>query len=252
MLRQAKQLKNYKLGARDGDIGRVKDFYFDDQIWTVRYLVADTGGWLSGRLVLISPYALDPPNDDTKISPVNLTKGQIENSPAIAADQPVSRHFEWDYYSYYGWPGYWGGSYAWGETPYPTPGLAHWSEEMRLTGGNDPHLRSMKEVSGYNAEALDGEIGHIDDFLIDDETRTIRYLAIDTRNWWPGKKVLVSPEWIQRVSWAEARVFINLNRGIIKSAPEYDEHRPITRDYETRLYRHYNREYYWASSAAST
>ncbi len=251
MLRQAKELKDYKLGAADGDIGKVKDFYFDDQLWTVRYLIADTGGWLSGRLVLISPYALNPPDDYTKIIPVNLTKTQIEKSPPITADQPVSRQFEWDYYSYYGWPAYWDGPYAWGETPYPTPGLAHWSEAMRLTGGNDPHLRSMKEVTGYRIEASDGEIGHVEDFVIDDETRAIRYFVIATRNWWPGKKVLVSPQWIERVSWAESEVFINLNRTAIKDAPAYDEYMPITRDYETKLYQHYNREFYWAGSAAS-
>ncbi len=122
MLRRAKELNDYKLGARDGEVGKVKEFYFDDQSWTVRYLIADTGGWLSGRRVLISPYALDPADEDGKVIPVDLTRAQIEKSPSPDTDRPVSRQYEWDYYSYYGWPAYWGGPYAWGMGAYPTVG----------------------------------------------------------------------------------------------------------------------------------
>ena len=109
MLRQAKDLNDYKLGARDGEIGKVKEFYFDDQSWAVRYLVTDTGGWLSGRRVLISPYALGPARKNDEIIPVDLTRKQIENSPSLLTDKPVSRQYEMQYYPYYGWPGYWGG-----------------------------------------------------------------------------------------------------------------------------------------------
>ena len=114
MLRQAKEFKNFKLRARDGDIGKAKEFYFDDENWTVRYLVANTGGWLSYRLVLISPYALDPANEAEQVLPVDLTKKQIEESPSLNSDQPVSRQFETRYYSYYGWPNYWSGPHIWG------------------------------------------------------------------------------------------------------------------------------------------
>jgi sporulation protein YlmC with PRC-barrel domain len=103
-------------------------------------------------------------------------------------------------------------------------------------------------VSGYQIQALDGEIGHVEDFVIDDETWGIRYLIVDTRNWWPGKKVLVSPQWIERVSWDQSKVFANLLRETIKQAPEYDGSRPITRDYETRLHQHHHREGYWAEN----
>ncbi|MEO8053096.1 MAG: PRC-barrel domain-containing protein, partial [Acidobacteriota bacterium] len=109
MLRKAKDLSGYKLAASDGEIGKVKEFYFDDQSWTVRYLVADTGGWLSGRQVLISPYALDPANEGRNVIPVDLTKHQIEKSPSLDSNKPVSRQYELEYYPYYGWPGYWGG-----------------------------------------------------------------------------------------------------------------------------------------------
>ena len=124
-------MKDYKLGAIDGEIGKVSGFYFDDQSWTIRYLIADTGGWLSGRQVLISPSALDPAGEDARVIPVNLTMQQIEKSPSLDSDRPVSRQYERNYYSYYGWPGYWAGPYAWGPSPYPMRGRGEWSEADR-------------------------------------------------------------------------------------------------------------------------
>ena len=249
MLRRTKELNDHKLGARDGEIGKVKEFYFDDQSWTIRYLVADTGGWLSGRLVLISPYALHPGNEADRVIPVDLTKTQIEESPSLGTDRPVSRRYEWDYYSYYGWPGGWGGPYTWGA--YPTRRPDEWSEAAGATDGEDPHLRSTKDVTGRNIQAQDGEIGHIEDFVIDDEAWAIRYLIVDTQNWWPGKKVLISTRWIERISWEESKVFVNLTREAVSQAPEYIEGTSITRDHETKLHRHYNREGYWANQPAA-
>lgn len=252
MLRKAKDLNGYKLDARDGEIGKVQEFYFDDQSWTVRYLIADTGGWLSGRTVLISPYALDPANEASKVIPVDLTKTQIEKSPSLDTDRPVSRQYEGDYYSYYGWPGYWGGPYSWGLGAYPMRGPARWSETSRMDRNEDPDLRSTQAVTGYDIQAQDGEIGHIEDFVIDDETWTIRYLIVDTQNWWPGKKVLISTQWIERISWEESKVFLNLTREAIKQGPEYTDETLISRDHEIKLYRHYNREGYWAGQLAES
>ncbi len=246
MLRQAKDLNGYTLGARDGEIGTVKDFYFDDQSWTIRYLISDTGNWLSGRRVLISPYALDPASKDDKVIPVDLTKKQIEDSPSLDTDKPISRQYEMQYYPYYGWPAYWGGPYMWGAGPYPNRQLGGWSEATRPTENDDPHLRSTSDVTGRTIQAPDGEIGHVDDFVVDDETWAIRYLIVDTRNWWPGKKVLISTRWIEQISWEEAKVFVNLTREAIRQGPEYTEEALITRDYETQLHRHYKREGYWA------
>jgi len=106
-------------------------------------------------------------------------------------------------------------------------------------------LRSTQAVTGYHIHALDGDIGHVDDFIIDDQTWTIRYLVIDTMNWWPGKKILVSPKWIDRVSWSDSKVFVNLYRDKIQKSPEYAEESPLSRDYESGLYRHYDRQGYW-------
>lgn len=251
MLQRAKELKNYKLGARDGEIGEVKEFYFDDQSWIVRYLVADTGGWLTGRRVLISPHALDRPNEEERVIPAHLTRTQIERSPSLGVDRPVSRQYEWDYYSYYGWPGGWGGPYTWERGAYPTHSPGEWAEASGRTEGEDPHLRSTKDVTGRTIQAEDGEIGHVQDFVIDDEAWAIRYLIVDTQNWWPGKKVLISTRWIERISWKESKVFVNLTREAIRQGPEYTEETPITRDHETKLHRHYNREGYWANETAA-
>ena len=245
MLFKAKTVKGYKLDSLDGEIGKVKEFYFDDQHWTIRYLVADTGNWLTGRQVLISPYALVAVVKEEQHIAINLTKKQIEDSPSLDSDKPVSQQFEEAYYGYYGWPMYWGGPYMWG----PYPNIVRDSERWKASnlGGKawDPHLRSTDAVSGHNIQAKDGEIGHVEDFIIDDETWAIRYIIIDTSNWWQGKKVLVSPLWIDRVSWNELKVFVSLSRESIKQSPEYSEESLLTRDYETKLHRHYNRQGYW-------
>ena len=245
MLHKTKTLEGYKLDSLDGEIGHVQGFYFDDRHWTIRYLVADTGNWLQGRQVLISPYALVAAIEDEKHIAVDLTKKQIENSPSLNSDKPVSRQFEEAYYEHYGWPTYWGGTAMWGYSPYIIRDREQWSKSSLMEKAWDPHLRSTHDVSGYFIQAADGEIGHVEDFVIDDETWAIRYLVVATRNWWPGKKVLISPQWIERVSWTESKVFIKLTREAIKQSPEFTEESLITRDYEAGLYRHYNLRSYW-------
>jgi uncharacterized protein YrrD len=250
MLYRAKELNNFELIATDGEIGKAREFYFDDRYWTIRYLVAETGNWLTGRQTLISPYALVDVHAEQEKIHTRLTKKQIEEGPSLETDKPVSRQFEETYHMYFGWPGYWYGPYVWGPYYYP------WYQPRKQpeAGGErwDPNLRSSREVAGYHIHAKDGEIGHIEDFIIDDETWTIRYLVVDTRNWWPGKEILISPEWIEKVSWSEQQVFTNLNRETIKQAPEYDSKTVITRDYERRVHSYYNREGYWVREPLKT
>jgi len=245
MLNKATTLKGYKLDSLDGEFGEVKEFYFDDQHWTIRYLVANTGSWLTGRQVLISPYALVAAIKAEEHIAVNLTKKQIEDSPSLNSDKPVSRQFEESYYGYYGWPMYWNGPYMWGGSSTIARNQETWKGLNQGGKAWNPHLRSTDSVQGHNIQALDGEIGHVEDFIIDDETWAIRYLIVGTRNWWPGKKVLISPHWIERVSWSESKVFVNLSREAIKQSPEYTKESLLTRDYETGLHRHYQREGYW-------
>ncbi len=245
MLRRAKELKNYQLKAKDGEIGRVKEFYFDDRNWIVRYLVVDTGTWLAGKRVLISPFAMTGEIQGT--IPVNLTKQQVEDSPFPESDLPVSRQFEMEYHTYYGWPLYWQGPYVWGAASVPYHGAIE-SAEAPATEKGDPYLRSTQDVTEYRIQAQDGEIGHVEDFVIDDHNWSIRYLLVNTRNWWPGKSVLIPPSWASNISWEESKVFVDLSRQTIKEAPEFDPELSLARGYEERLYRYYNRKGYWVEN----
>ena len=249
MLHKTGTLTGYSIKSLNGEIGSAREFYFDDKHWTIRYLVVDTGDWLTGKVVLLSPYALVRVDDTNRQIDVELTKKQIEQSPSPESDKPVSRQFEEAYYGYYGWPEYWGDSYVWGYYPQIARNL---DKSRQANKGGKPwnsHLRSTYDVKGHHIQAKDGEIGHVSDFIIDDESWTIHYLVIDTSNWWMGKTVLISPKWIERVSWSEAKVFVHLSRDDIKNSPEYHEGMSLTRDYEAKLHQHYNRPGYWESQS---
>lgn len=250
---QRENIQGFKLHASNGEIGAVKELYFDDNAWAVRYLVVDTGSWLSGRQVLISPHAVDAVSKEDRRIDVGLTKHQIENSPGIDAHKPVARQQEADYHTYYGYPNYWNGPYLWEVAPYPS--LAPHSPQADTVAreidairerqnSEDRNLRSTKEVTGYYVEASDGDIGHVEDFVVDDQSWAIRYVAVDTHNWLPGKKVVISPEWLQSISWDDSKIHVDVLREAIKNAPEYDEF-AVNREYESRLYGHYGREGYW-------
>ncbi|MFA9390138.1 MAG: PRC-barrel domain-containing protein [Prolixibacteraceae bacterium] len=245
MLVKTKILKDFKLDCNDGELGKVKDFYFDDHHWMVRYLIADTGNWLTGKQVLISPNSLKLVDVQTKRIDINLSRQQIEDSPSLENDMPVSQQFEEAYYRYHRWPNYWGESKQWGYYP----SQLNENEERKGFSENiktgDPHLRSTNNISGYNIEAIDGEIGHVVDFIVDNETWAIRYMMIETSNWFDGKKVLISPQWIDHIDWKNVKVCINLSRESIKLAPEYTEKALLTRDYEAQLHKYYNRNVYW-------
>ena len=247
MLINIKFLKGLKLDSQNGEIGKAEQFYFDDKYWTIRYLVADTGDWLRGRLVLVSPYALVSVNKAEKNIILNLTKKQIEDSPLLENDRPVSQQFEEAYHGYYGWPIYWDGSNMWGTYPSIERDSEKWKKTVQSKKARDMNLRSSNDVSGYHIQASDGEIGHVDDFIIDDEAWAIRYLIIDTVNWWSGKKVLISPRWIEHISWEKSEVFVNISRETIKQAPEYKDGSLLTRNYKAELHQHYNHQGYWGN-----
>jgi sporulation protein YlmC with PRC-barrel domain len=253
MLRKLKDLRGYLIHATDGFIGTVSDFYFDDEDWGVRYLVVDTGSWLVGRKVLISPLAIGPPDWMTRVLPVSLTKAQVERSPDIDTRKPVSRQHEAEYFRYYGYPYYWGGAGLWGMGAYPGSLTTQGRVEEDLKAHaihvtpipDDCHLRSSNAVIGHHIKATDGDIGHLDDLLVDDYTWAIRYLIVDTSNWWGGHHVLVAPKWITDVSWPEAKVSVDLTRQAVKDAPPYDSATQVDRQREQGLYEHYGRPGYW-------
>ena len=243
-------IEGLSLHATDGDIGHMEDFYFDDHNWTVRYLVVNTGNWLLGRRVLISPVVVGDIKINEKKVYVSLSRKKIEESPDIDTNQTVSRLMEQEFYNYYGWPYYWDGSSVWGPGMYPSSLLAVEKQEESeppdlKSEEKETHLRSIKEVHGYMIQAENGHIGHVEDFLVHEKTWTIQYIVVDTRNWLPGKKVLVAPDWIEEVSWAASQVKVDLTREKIKQAPEYDVSKPLTRELENKLYEYYSKEKYW-------
>lgn len=228
MLRSIKQLHGRKLGATDGEIGHVRDFYFDDQQWAVRYVVVDTALWLLGRTVLISPPAFGKLHQDGDALLVNLTRKQIENSPPIEAHEPVSRQYEEQYYEYYGWPSYWGGGAMGGIGAFPmAPPLPHPTQGAEARQGSqdrpndDPHLRSASAIIGYDIQATDGTIGQAADFMMDEKSWAIRHFIVETGHWYSGKKIIISPEQIDRISYDDSKVFVNVTKETIQQAPEY-------------------------------
>lgn len=237
MLQKAiKDLRGDAIVARDGAIGSVDDVYFDDERWTVRYLVVDTGTWLSGRRVLISP-ACVMPIEATKALRVALTREQIEQSPGVDLDPPISRSLEAAHARYFGYPYYWSGPYLWGTAGMPL--ATEWTEPASVRAAHvqevadagrtpgavqraaESHVRSVREVVGYNLHATDGDVGRVEDFIVDDETWAIADLLVDTRSGLPGRKVLVAPGAVADVDWANREVKIRLIRDEVERAPAY-------------------------------
>jgi len=230
MLQSLKKLYRDKLGASDGEIGHINDFYFDDQNWAVRYLVADTGAWLPGRQVLLSPHAFGSSLHQTgKLLLVNLTRKQIENSPSIDMHKPVSRQFEEEYYRYYGWPYYWQGEGLWGMSGFPILELPPNRLPGKAAAANEPpsqsadvHLRSTQSVTGYHLQASDGIAGHVCDFMMDTQSWEIRQLAIRTGHRFSGKEVSIPAGKVDRISYEESTVFANMTQEGVEQSSAYD------------------------------
>jgi uncharacterized protein YrrD len=227
MFQSIKHLYRETLCALDGKIGHVKDFYFDDVNWAVRYLVADVHSWISGRQVLLAPHAFDSLNQDGKVLLVNLTRKQIADSPSIDTHKPVSRQYEEDYYQYYGWPSYWLGNLIQGislSAAAPATGrfqIAETDESERHHESMDPHLRSTQAIRGYQIQASDGTLGHVSDFLMDDKSWMIHGLVVETGDWFSGKEVLIPLSKIAWISCDESKVFVNLTKEAVRQGPEY-------------------------------
>ena len=240
MLRDLKTVRGFSLKASDGEIGNVRDVFFDDVDWAVRYLVVDTGSWLTGKTVLIVPKFLGPPDDASRTIRVSLTRSKIEGSPAIESHQPVTRQHETEYLRYYGLSYYWpepimgGFPIGLNSTMMPPPDKVGQKKHR-----GDPNLQSSRDVTNFPIRASDGELGHVQDFILDDEDWTIRYLIVDTTNWWPGGLVLVSPKWIEHIDWKTREVQLALPRETLRQAPPYHPFSPITDEYEKRLLGYY-------------
>jgi hypothetical protein len=227
MLRSVKKLYGKKLRASEGGIGHLDDFYICDHRWIVRYVAADTGSWLPGRSVLLSPHAFGYFRQEDDCLPINLTMDRMENSPALEGHKPVSRQFEEEYFRYYGWPCYWQGGEIWGITgrpaasPSPLPPARRTNPGGYLVDTENPHLRSTKAMHGYHIETPDGPIGSIVDFMLEEKTWVIRHLVVESGHWLSGMEIALSPKHIESVSDREAKVFVNVTREIILDGTEY-------------------------------
>ena len=251
MLINTESLTGLSVHAVDGNLGKIDDFLFDDRSWAIRYITVSLHGLLLPKKVLLSPSSLTQISHDA-IS-FKMTRSQIENSPPTDTSPTVSREHEKALHDYYGWPYYW--SYPifyssmavplypgppWGVPPGP---VLSDTEKTESLGEN--HLRSSNQLRGYHLQTANGQLGHIDDFIVDETIWAYRYVVIDTRNWLPGKEVLLSPQWINAISWEETKLFTDLTLEKIKNAPPYDSRKPIDRNYEKTLYRYYGKPQYW-------
>jgi len=254
MLLAASALTGYDIEATDGTIGTVSDFLFDDKNWILQWLVVDNSTWLAERRLLLHPSSIVTKAYDRHALGVALTKTQIEGSPDIRHDQPVSRQTEMSLYDYYGASPLWEGGYfgngaiasplssppIYGQTPLGSP-----DDEDPNHGARDPHLRSVAEVTGYHVHATDGPIGHVENFIIGDEHWDIRYIIIDTRNFWPGKHVLIAPHAATEVDWHRHEIRLNLSREAVRTSPEWNPDDLIDAAFEQSLHTHYN----WPASS---
>lgn len=266
MLRNLHDLHKFVIRAIDGDIGHVTDFYFDDQAWVVRYLVVETGSWLSSRKVLISPMSIGEPDWRGKAFPVSLTREQIKNSPDIDTEKPVSRQHEQEFLRHYAYPFYWIGTGLWGDQAHPSQAMPEFVSTPEVvvpqadsvlsdppepsSHPDDSHLRSCNVVSGYRLHAEDGEIGQVQDLMVDDEAWAIRYLVVSTGYWQIGHQALVTPASIAAIDWFDGIVQLNLAGAQMEDAPSHDPAELIDRTHEKRIHSHYGIKPYWMKQPA--
>jgi len=250
MLLVVSVLKGYSIEASDGRIGTVSDFLFDDQTWKMRWLVADVGTWWKGQKVLIHPSAITGVDHELQELGLALTKERIKGSPDVREDEPVSRQIEYNLHSYYGWDPLWAGNSYFGGGAMASPLLSpplfggfaagEAAGVGAEAGEGDPHLRSVGAVTGCHIHATDGNIGHVENFMVDDATWTIDYLIVDTKNWWPGKHVLLSPHAVQDISYLEQEIRLKVSRNQVKTSPAWDPVTIVEQEYQRRLHQHYD------------
>ncbi|MAT13943.1 MAG: hypothetical protein CMJ46_01580 [Planctomyces sp.] len=237
MLISGNILLGYKVKAVDGEFGKITDLLFDDQNKMVRYFVINCGNWLNKDEVLLSPVAFETPDhEDFTISTI-LSRHAISNAPSINTKPPVSKQDESALARYFDWPMFWS------RIPSSRQEI-HESPEGQVEG----HLRSLKEVKGYTIHCPQGDLGHVEEMIVDTETWALRYLAIDTGNWLPGKRVIIGIDWLSEISWEEQHAYIELSRDDVQNAPIYDPRTPINRDYEAEVYDYYGRPTYWSQA----
>ncbi len=244
-LRSLKEIKGYAVEAADGAMGQVDDFLFHDDGFRLRYLVVDTGGFLTGRKVIIPPDVLEKPDRKSRAFPVDLNKEEVKASPPLAADEPVSRQHEAEIHKHFTWQPYWEGRAPGG---FPVSGTAVGTEKEapdseRSSG--DRHLRSFNEILGYAVACRDGDVGEVDDFILDDDSWSLRYFVIDAGGWLSDRKLVLALPWVKGVDWETRGVQVDVTKQELKQSPQFDPSVVLDREFERRLHEHFGKPGYW-------
>lgn len=258
MLRPLHPVKGFKLAAEDCTFGRVKDFLFDEEHWTVRYMAADTGRWIPHRKVLVSPVSLGKPDWESQEFSVHLTKEQIKEQPELPADAPVTRVYEDQRHKTYDYPLYYkvGSHYAWGYGTIPASLLdapsAPAGEPHRSEPPQSRMLHSLEEVRGFSIVNTEKEkLGSLDDLVMDDETWTIRYLSVHLKQSGIDQTVFFAPNWFDLFDWENGRLMSSFSKESVLASPKLDPDIPLSRTYEEKLHSYYGMPSYWSVSGES-
>ena len=246
MFRSLKELLGYQLLAKDGHMGKVHNFLFNDEDWNIRYLVVETGPWILGRKVLISLLALGQPVWASETFPVDLTREQVKSSPDVDLAKPVSRQYEERLLQHYRLPMYWSMAAAIPGRPAYVPPQLFSKQEDQAHKEVDLHLRSAKELFGYQVNALEGDVGTLTNFILEDEDWNIRYMVVDISSWLGSEKqILVALEWVSNIDVSRKEVLIDLSQDAVKFSPAFDPSLPVNRQYEEVIYDYHGRPKYW-------
>lgn len=249
MLRSAKKVIGYGIQATDGKIGNVVDLTVGARDWRIRHVIVDTGNWLPGARVLLSTESMEPPDWWSGKLPVQLDRDQVRAAPGLGADvaditTPAQLG---NLHAHFGWSTFWPAG------PVINPGVYERevvAPSVKETVRNESArvAYTVAEISGYDVRARDGEIGDVKDLIMEDEDWKVRYLVVGTGKWLPGKKVLLSTDWIEMCDWGESSVLVDVARASVKECPEFDPSEPVNRRVEERLYDFHGRPRYWEKS----
>lgn len=242
MLRTITAVTECNISATDGPMGQICGAYFDDEAWVVRYLVIEAGSKGRRRNVMIPPIALGEPQWSERLLPVSMSKRQIMRSPGTDTQKPVSREHALNCLNYYAGLGYYESDAEYQRLRTTT--VSQMSAGSGRGADDDPHLRSTADVTTCRLDAADGDIGSVLGLLVDQKSWAIRFMIVNTGAWWHGHQVLIAPESIDDIHWADSHVVVDLKRQNVKESPAYDLHAPFNNQQGESTYRHYGLEGY--------
>ncbi|HEX8949328.1 MAG TPA: PRC-barrel domain-containing protein [Dissulfurispiraceae bacterium] len=252
-LRGLQSVAGYAVIAKDGEVGAVEEFLFDDREWAIRFIVVRTGDWLPGKKVLLPPSVLEEPDWELPKLHITIERAQLARGPILGAHEPASRMFQIDLYKHFGWAPFWLEEEYFNVPLHPSEVSSGLSRDQEKA--DDPHLLSTADTIEYRVEALNGDVGHPEDFVMDEDDWIIYYFAValDRSENVPeeetAKSVLIATEWVQKTAKEAGRVYLELDRDAVLRSPAYDPALPVDREYELELYDHYGRPRYWDQGA---